>query len=117
MADLTAGGGCASDQDCGCGDKAHLARCGVKLHEAVALGVYQNSHSAQHGGKNGSYNTHAVYVDADGFSKARVVAHSLHGLSGLASGEQPYQRAADCHEEQKAGRNGKLSDLECQKII
>ena len=117
MTDLTTGSGCAADQDCGCGDKSHLARCGVKLHETVALGVYQNSHSAQHGGKHSSYNTHAVYVDADRFRKARVVAHSLHRLSGLASGEQPYQRAADCHEEQQAGRDGELTDLECQEII
>ena len=117
MADLAPGGGSAADEDGGSRHEAHLPGCGVQLHKAVALGVHQNAHSAQHRRQGGSHDPHFIHIDTGRLGKPGVVAHRLHGNAGPAPGEQPHQPAAQRHKQQQSRRYEEITDAEGQEVV
>ena len=65
----------------------------VQLDEAEGLCIYQDTYCSQDGRKNGTHQTHPVYIDACGLGKHGIRIAAPHGNSSLRTHKEPHQKA------------------------
>ena len=107
---------CAADKDGGDGGQRHVERRGVDLDEAEALLIDEDADGGKPCAHNNREHTHLVDIDACGLSEGRVRADGGHCGAGLGVEESPHQESQQREEQQSAGRDGEVADVDLQEV-